>query len=61
LISDDSEFDGQTMELRPALEEVVGTGSGTIVYCTPDLAYYEAEDQGMRYLLLRSSDSHPRV
>lgn len=54
LISERSELDGAEMSLPDALERIVGYGMGTIVICIPDrLAYYEGEDQGERYLLVR--------
>ncbi len=54
LISERSELDGAGMSLPDALERIVGYGMGTIVICIPDrLAYYEGEEQGERYLLVR--------
>jgi hypothetical protein len=55
IISESAELDGQCMDLRRALAEVVGFGIGSILCCTPELAYYEAEGTGERFLLLRGS------
>lgn len=54
LLSEDVDLDGREMDLREALEEIVGLGAGTIVSCKPGrLAYYETEDPEERYLLER--------
>jgi hypothetical protein len=38
-------FDGQQMKLDQALQEVIGTRSGTIVSCLPGrLAFFESEE-----------------
>jgi len=48
------------MELERALSETVGLGFGTAISCIPgELAYFEAEDPGERYLLLGVGMSHP--
>lgn len=59
VISESRNLDGQILDLRPALERVVGMGIGTVVYCTPELAYYEAEDASTRFLL-RAFPTVPR-
>jgi len=53
VISEDSRVDAHHMPLLDALEEVVGTGMGTIVSCVPGrLAFVETEDE--RFILERS-------
>jgi len=45
-ISEDSEIDGQELDLRAALEHVNGRQIGTILSCVPGkLAYFEGEDE----------------
>jgi hypothetical protein len=45
VISEDSQFDGQEMELDAALRETIGRGMGVIISCIPgELAYFEDED-----------------
>lgn len=58
IISDDKDLDAQTMPLNSALEEVVGTGGGTLLSCIPGLlGYYEGETPGDRWLLKRGKGS----
>ena len=53
-LSESNVLDGQDLQLGAALEQVVGQGCGTVLSCLPgQLAYYEAEDPGARYLLIR--------
>ncbi|HTE05264.1 MAG TPA: hypothetical protein VK824_03630 [Planctomycetota bacterium] len=48
-------LDGQAMPLGLALEEIVGSGMGSLVSCIPGrLGYYESEDVGERYVLYRT-------
>ncbi len=55
LISSSRDLDAVNLPLREALESIVGRGVGTIVCCIPGaLAYYEAEDQGQRFVLALS-------
>jgi hypothetical protein len=52
VISEDAEIDGRESDLESALENVSGTGMGTILSCIPGkLAYFEGEDE--RLLLAR--------
>ena len=52
LISEDSNLDGKELQLREALEEIVGRGMGTILSCIPGcLAFMETEDE--RFILER--------
>ena len=54
VISEASELDGQELPLEDALRRVVGCGFGTIVSCVPGrIAYYESEEPGERFLLVR--------
>ena len=47
-ISEDSNLDGQELQLESALESVVGSGMGTILSCIPGkLAYFEGEDESL--------------
>ena len=49
-----SDLDGEEMELEDALSATIGYGIGTVLSCIPGkLGYFEAEDQGERYLLYR--------
>jgi len=51
LISEDSNLDGEDMELLEALKQIVGRGMGTIISCLPGLvAYFEGELRE-RYIL----------
>jgi hypothetical protein len=51
-ISSFGDWDGREMQLREALELVVGHGVGTVLCCVAGrLAYYEAEDTNDRYIL----------
>jgi len=54
LVSDNRNLDARTMPLRSALEEIVGTGGGTLLSCIPgQLGYFEGEAKGDRWLLQR--------
>jgi hypothetical protein len=46
---------GREMDLLEALEDTVGGGMGTIISCVPgELAYFESEEQGERYICHRT-------
>jgi hypothetical protein len=52
IISENSELDGQEIDLLTALKETVGYQMGTLISCIPGrLAYFEDEDG--RYILER--------
>lgn len=52
IISENSELDGKSLPLLTALEEIVGSGSASIISCIKgQLGYYEGEEQNERYLL----------
>jgi hypothetical protein len=52
VISTDVEIDASSMPLADVLGRIVGRGEGTILSCVAgQLAYYEAEDAGERYIL----------
>jgi hypothetical protein len=52
VISENSKFDAQEMDLEMALKETIGYGLGTIISCLPGkLAYFEDEEE--RYILQR--------
>jgi hypothetical protein len=54
VISAMSDRDGTEADLRAVLREVVGMESGTFLSCIPgQLAYFEAEEAGERYILAR--------
>ena len=54
LFSAESAFDEREMKLLDALQEVVGSGSGTFVSCIPGkLGYFEFEDTKERCVLER--------
>lgn len=53
--SSNASIDNREMPLRQALQETVGSGSGTIISCIPGrLAYFEGEEQNQRYILERT-------
>src|SRR5882724_5299878 len=46
VISEDSKIDSQELPLESALEDLIGSGMGTILSCIPGkLAYFEGEDE----------------
>jgi hypothetical protein len=52
LISEHTSFDGKMMQLKEALNKIVGSGVATIISCIPgELAYYEGEDLNNRLIL----------
>lgn len=54
VISANPQLDGKQMPLVDALAKTVAMGHGTVVSCIPGkLAYYEGEDPGERFLLVR--------
>jgi hypothetical protein len=54
IISSNSELDEMELNLSEALDGVVGRGCGSFVCCIPgELAYFEGESQGERYLCNR--------
>jgi hypothetical protein len=54
-MSASSDLDGQEVDLRAALEDVVGYNDGTFISCIPGrLAYFEGEGPNERYVLERS-------
>jgi hypothetical protein len=54
IISTKSDWDARTMQLREALDLIVGSSIGTVLCCVPShLAYYEAEDIKDRFILSR--------
>ena len=47
-------LDGETLDLRQALDSIVGTLDACLVICIPGkLAYHESEDPGRRVVLAR--------
>jgi hypothetical protein len=55
VMSASSNLDGQEVDLRAALEDVVGHNDGTFISCIPGrLAYFEGEGSNERYVLQRS-------
>ena len=55
-LSEDAELDGRELPLEEALARVVGGGSSTLLSCIPGrLAYYEGEEAGERFVLLRAA------
>lgn len=55
-LSESAELDGQELPLVTVLEQVIGRGIGTLVSCVPgQLAYFEAEDPGHRFILGRAA------
>lgn len=53
-ISESADLDGKEMDLRQALEAIIGLGMGTCLSCVPGkLGYYEGEDMEERMILLK--------
>ena len=49
-----SDLDGQTVELREALDEIVGVSWGPFISCVPrQLGFFGGETAGERYILER--------
>jgi hypothetical protein len=56
LLSENSTLDGTELDLRAALDAVVGGGMGTFVSCVPGrLAYFEGEGPQERFVLSRAA------
>jgi hypothetical protein len=54
VVSADAMMDGRDMPLHDALVSTVGANAGSILSCIPgQLAYYEGEEHGQRYILER--------
>jgi hypothetical protein len=54
VLSESDAIDAEELHLDEALRKVVGQGMGTLLSCTPGkLAYYEGEEPGERYILMR--------
>ncbi len=55
VISASSDYDGQEVELRLAVEDVfTGRADGTLIACEPDvLGYFQGEEPGEGYILDR--------
>ena len=55
-LSTDRDLDGRHLPLEEAMESIHGTQMGTLLSCIPgQLAYYEGEDPGERYILHRQT------
>ena len=54
IISENSEIDGKLLDLEKALDEIIGSGMGSIISCIPGkLVYVEGEEASQRFLVLR--------
>jgi DNA-binding MarR family transcriptional regulator len=53
IISESRDLDGKTIALDRALEMVVGRQMGTVIICSPNLAFFEAEGPKIRFILRR--------
>jgi len=52
IMSSDGSIDGRQVSLSDALQQTIGSGSGTIISCIAGrLAYFEGEDNNTRYIL----------
>jgi hypothetical protein len=61
VLSTSSEIDGRTLPIDDAVGEVHGRWDGTLIICTPTLAYYEGE-LGYRFILFYpSAPGHVRA
>jgi hypothetical protein len=55
-LSENPDIDGRTLALGQALEDTVGRGYSTLLIISPgELAYFEDEEPGERYVLHRRS------
>ena len=55
-LSENPDLDGLELPLEEAVAATVGHGMGTLISCVPGvLCYYEAEDEGERYVLHRAA------
>ena len=55
VMSESGALDAQELDLEIAVSLTVGQGMGTLISCIPgELAYYEGEEPGERYLLKRA-------
>jgi hypothetical protein len=56
IISTNQDLDGRALPLVEALEQIVGSGDGTLLSCVPgQLGYFEGEGPGDRFILARAS------
>ena len=54
LISENTNFDGKTIKLKDALQDIIGSNIATIISCVPGkLAYYEGEELNERFILYK--------
>jgi hypothetical protein len=54
VLSENSKIDGQLMQLREALDKIVGFQMPSLVLCNPGaIAYYEGEGKNRRFILNR--------
>jgi hypothetical protein len=51
IISTDKEVDRRNLSLLDALQQVFACIEGTIIFCGPNIAYYEGEAPKNRYIL----------
>jgi hypothetical protein len=59
IISEDPELDTKEMELKMALEKVVGMQTGSLISCIQGkLVYYEGEGKNNRFILCKKTDLH---
>jgi hypothetical protein len=57
IISEDSELDTKEMELKTALEKIVGMQTGSLISCIQGkLVYYEGEGKNNRFILYKKAD-----
>lgn len=55
VLSSNPNTNEESMPLHDALEATIGKGMGTMISCIPGkLAYFELEDVGEKYLLIKS-------
>jgi hypothetical protein len=61
VLSENVAIDGNDLDLREALDQIVGGGMGTFVSCIPGrLAYFEGEGPQERFVLSRVNSSGHR-
>jgi len=53
VVSELQDLDRKTITLDRALDMVVGRQMGTIIICSPNLAFFEAEGPNVRFILRR--------
>ena len=55
IMSENSDIDGQLLDLEKALNKIIGFGMGSLISCIPGkLVYFEGEEAGQRFIVTRN-------